>query len=119
MGRMPYEFYRSTLQAGSAPVVLYPSHGDRITFRDFVEKPNDADLESLVAQHPRTWLVLTYAETDTGTPDLRTVELSTLLRNTYPTVEKRDFPGIAILLFSKRNAGRDLLAPLSPQGAAY
>ncbi len=120
MGRMPYEFYRSTLQAGSAaPVVLYPSHGDRITFRDFVEKPNDAELESLIAQHSRTWLVLTYAETNTGSPDSRTVELSKLLRSAYSTVEQHDFAGIAILLFSKRNAGRDLLAPLSPQGSTY
>jgi hypothetical protein len=118
MGRMPYEFYRSTLRASAAPVVLYPSHGDRITFRDFVEKPNDAELENLVAQHPRIWLVLTYAETDTGSPDSRTIELSKLLRNTYSTVEQRDFPGIAILLYGKSNAGSEL-APLSPQGAAY
>ena len=48
MGRMPYEFYVSVLGApSSAPLVLYPHHGDRITFLDFVEKPNDAELAAL------------------------------------------------------------------------
>lgn len=101
MGRMPYEFYRSTLKnaSGAAPV-LYPSHGDRLTFLDFVEKPNDVAIERLLPQRPRAWLVLTYAETPSGLPDARTSELSKLLGNTYSTVERRDFPGIEILLYS-------------------
>jgi len=101
MGRMPYEFYHSTLANASGPaVVLYPSHGDRLTFLDFVEKPNDVAIERLLPQHPRAWLVLTYAETPSGLPDARASELSKLLGNTYSTVERRDFPGIEILLYS-------------------
>jgi mannosyltransferase len=102
MGRMPYEFY-FTLKPGSAgPVVLYPRHGDRITFLDFVEKPNNAELEGLLPQHPRTWLVLTYAKTQSGLPDERSIELTSLLERTYPTIEVHGFPGIEILLYSKR-----------------
>jgi mannosyltransferase len=120
MGRMSYEFYHSALEpASAAPVVLYPRHGDRLTFLDFVEKPNDAELERSLPQHPRAWLVLTYAETQSGLPDSRSVELSKLLGNFYRTVEQRDFPGIEILLYAKRNAGGEFVAPLSPEGLAY
>ena len=102
MGRMPYEFYHSLLLPASAfPVVLYPHHGDRLTFLDFVEKPNDADLARSLPDYPRAWLVLTYAETQSGLPDARSVELSNVLRNFYLKVERRDFPGIEILLYSK------------------
>jgi mannosyltransferase len=116
MGRMPYEFYRSVLgSTPAAPAVLYPHHGDRITFLDFVEKPHDAEIEGLLPQHPRAWLVLTYAETPAGLPDERSVELTRLLRNFYPTVEQFDFQGINILLYGKSESE----APLSSQGATY
>jgi mannosyltransferase len=103
MGRMPYEFYDSVLKpASAAPIVLYPSHGDRVTFLDFVEKPNDAELARSLPQHPRAWLVLTYAETQSGLPDARSIELTKLLGNFYLTVEQHEFPGIEILLYSKK-----------------
>jgi mannosyltransferase len=108
MGRMPFEFYRSVLDpAPTAAAVLYPHHGDHLTFLDFVEKPNHAELERLLPNYSRAWLVLTYAETQSGLPDSRSVELSKLLEKTYPTVERRDFPGIEILLYTKRNAGEE------------
>jgi mannosyltransferase len=119
MGRMPFEFYHSVLgPAPTGPAVLYPHHGDHLSFLDFVEKPNDAELERLLPNYPRAWLVLTYAETQSGLPDSRSVELSKLLEKAYPTVERRDFPEIEILLYTKRNAGEDA-ATLSPQGSAY
>ena len=112
MGRMPYEFYVSVLGSPSAaPFVLYPHHGDRITFLDFVEKPNDAELARLLPQYRRAWLVLTYAETRSGQPDARTIELSKILANVYPSVEQYDFTGIAIKLYN--------VAPLSPLAPTY
>lgn len=102
MGRMPYEFYVSVQgSTPSPPLVLYPSHGDRITFLDFVEKPNDAELQRLLPPHRRAWLVLTYAETPSGRPDARTIELSKILANVYPNVEQKDFPGIEVRLYRK------------------
>jgi len=102
MGRMPYEFYDSLLKpASAAPVILYPHHGDRLTFLDFVEKPDDVALERTLPRHPRAWLVLTYAETPSGLPDSRTIELSKLLDDSYPAAEQHDFAGIRILLYSK------------------
>jgi mannosyltransferase len=100
MGRMPYEFYSTLKPASAGPVVLYPHHGDRITFLDFVEKPNDAELARLLPQHSRAWLVLTYAKTQSGSADARSIELSSLLEKIYPNVEVNGFPGIEILLYS-------------------
>jgi len=101
MGRMPYDFYHSPAgPTSTGPIVLYPSHGDRLSFLDFVEKPNDVAIERLLPQHARAWLVLTYAETPSGLPDARTIELTKLLGNTYLTLEQHDFPGIEILLYS-------------------
>ena len=103
MGRMPYEFYVSVLSAPSSPpLVLYPRHGDRIIFLDFVEKPNDAELQRLIPQHKRAWLVLTYAETPSGQPDARTIELSKILGNVYPAVEQHNFNGIDIKTYSMK-----------------
>jgi mannosyltransferase len=103
MGRMPYEFYHSLSgPALVAPEVLYPHHGHRITFLDFVEKPDDQELERVLPQHSRAWVVLTYAKTQSGSPDARSIELTSLLENIYSTVEVNGFPGIEILLYSKR-----------------
>jgi mannosyltransferase len=115
MGRMPYEFYHSLEPTAAAPAVLYPHHGDRLMFLDFVEKPDDAQLESLLPQHSRVWLVLTYAETQSGEPDARSIELTKLLGKSYRLIEQRDFPRIDILLYSKS----DFAAQVSPQGSTY
>jgi mannosyltransferase len=120
MGRMSYEFYRSVLKpASAAPDVLYPYHGDRLTFLDFVEKPNDALLQQSLPQHPRAWLVLAYAETQLGLPDARSVELTQVLEKSYSAVEKRDFPGIEILLYTRSSARDTSGASLPPGGSPY
>lgn len=107
MGRMPYEFYHSLLEpTGAGPVVLYPHHADHITYRDFFEKPDDAQLERLLPQHRRVWLVLIYARTPLGQLDARATELSNLLANSYTMVGQKDFPAVQILLYSKENSGR-------------
>jgi len=120
MGRMPYEFYHSVLgDTSTAPIVLYPHHGDRVTFLDFVEKPDDAQLEGSIRGHPRAWLVLTYAETQSGLPDARSIELTKLLGKFYPVLVERDFPGIEILLYSTSDAEKQIARALPPQALAY
>jgi len=120
MGRMPYEFYLSVRAATSTPpIVLYPHHGDRVTFLDFVEKPDDVQLEHSIPEHPRAWLVLTYAETQLGLADARSIELTKLLGKFYPVVVERDFPGIEILLYSTGDAEKQIARALPPQGLAY
>ena len=101
MGRMPYEYYHSLLGiAPSDPVVLYPHHADRITFLDFVEKPDYSQLKRSLPQHQRVWLVLSQVEGSSG-PDAVASSLENLLRSDYAGAEQRNFPGLQVLLYSR------------------
>jgi uncharacterized membrane protein len=95
MGRLPYEYYRS-LQSPSAagPDVLYPYHGSRITFLDFVEKPDYARLRAAIPQHPRVWFVISSADKTASV-------LSSLISAAEPISERHDFGGIQVVLYSK------------------
>jgi hypothetical protein len=63
--------------------------------------------------------VLTYAETQSGLPDARSIELTKLLGKFYPVVAQREFQGIEILLFSTGDAEKQIATALPPQGLAY
>ena len=103
MGRMPYEYYHSLLgTAPSDPVVLYPHHADRITFLDFVEKPDYSQLERSLPQYQRVWLVLSQVESSSG-PDAVASSLESLLGSDSAGAEQRNFPGLHVLLYSKLN----------------
>lgn len=99
MGRMPYEYYRSLLSAAPPPVVLYPHHEERITFLDFVEKPDAAQLERAAPQYQRIWLVLSYAETPSGL-DPTTQAMEELILRSYPRVQQ-EFQHPDVLLYTR------------------
>ena len=104
MGRMPYEYYRSLLNPSSVgPAVIYPNHGDRITFLDFVGKPDYARLKHSISQHPRVWLVLSYVESPAGL-EPNASSMMALLRAGYPGYEEYHFIGVDVCLFSKPEA---------------
>jgi hypothetical protein len=99
MGRMPYEYYRSVLGIVSfTPVVLYPSHGEQIVFRDFVEKPAYDQIEHSLPQYRRVWLVLSHTEDRSG-PDETTIHLAGLVAAGHPDAEAHDFHGLAVALY--------------------
>ncbi len=104
MGRMPYEYYHSLQAAispaGSAasPVVLYPNHGDHITFLDFVEKPSYGQLAQAIPQYRRVWLVLSHAEGPSG-PDETSIALANLAATGHVEVELHDFTGLEVSLY--------------------
>jgi hypothetical protein len=103
MGRMPYEFYHSLRGASASdPAVLYPNHGDRISFLDFVEKPDYRNLASVVADHPRIWLVLSHASDPSGSDRTALSLIKTLDDDAYQEVSTRDFGGLEIDLYVHR-----------------
>jgi len=105
MGRMPYEYYRSLLNPGSAgPAVLYPNHGAQMTFLDFVGKPDYAQLKHSTSQYPRVWLVLSYVETPSGL-EPNASSMVALLRTEYPGYEEYHFIGVDVCLFAKPEPG--------------
>jgi hypothetical protein len=104
-GRMPYEYYRGLQTAPAAgPDVLYPHHGSQITFLDFVEKPNYAQLGPEIPQRQRVWLVF-YDATNPSGLDKTASALLTMISTAEPIAGHQDFGGIQVVLRSKPAAG--------------
>lgn len=85
MGRMPYEYYQGLAgKSAERPDILYPNHqAGRITFLDFVDKPDLAELERTLPRYERIWLVLSYAETPSGL-DANTQAIENAIRRSHP-----------------------------------
>jgi mannosyltransferase len=100
MGRMPYEYYLSLQNTISKnPTVLYPSHGDQIDFRDFVEKPSYDQLGQSLPKYQRVWLVLSHAG-PSGQDDT-SMTLERLIAATHHRVDPQDFSGLEVVLYSE------------------
>jgi 4-amino-4-deoxy-L-arabinose transferase-like glycosyltransferase len=100
MGRLSYEYYRSLQSPTFGPVVLYPYHGPKITYLDFVEKPDYARLGPAIPQYARVWFVISQASTPSGL-DKTASALSSLISATDPVVARSDFGGIQVVLYSR------------------
>ena len=97
MGRMPYEFYRWD---SSGPLVLAPRHGDKITFQDFLGRPDRALLESLPSHYRRVWVVLSHNQRGLGQgPDDTTAMIGDLLRRGYTREQTKPFTGVEVRLY--------------------
>jgi mannosyltransferase len=102
IGRMPYEYYRSVISGGAEPVVIYPAHGDNLTFRDFYAgRAPDSFLESVPGHYSRVWVVLTYNRVGSG-PDPTTRFLTDLFARLYGVPQQRTFPGIELVLYTHK-----------------
>jgi mannosyltransferase len=101
IGRMPYEYYRSLTPASAYPTVIYPEHGDHLTFKDFyAAHPSDQFLERAAEEHRRIWVVFTYNQLPTG-PDPTTRLVDWLFPKVYRTVETKTFPGVEVALYAR------------------
>jgi 4-amino-4-deoxy-L-arabinose transferase-like glycosyltransferase len=100
IARMPYEYYRGRIPAAAYPKVIYPEHGDRMTYRDFYAgRVSDNFLESVPGQYPRVWVALAYNETPSG-PDPTTRSITSVLGRAYGQMRQDRFPGIELRLYS-------------------
>ena len=99
MGRVSYDYYRS-LQNAQGPEVLYPYHGPRITFLDFVEKPDYLPIQRAIARHPRVWFVVSHASLTSGR-DRTESNLAAVIGAMNPLIEQRDFGGIQVVLYGR------------------
>lgn len=99
MGRMPYEYYRSTIPTVNSPTVVFPRSGDALSFRDFYTgHAKDAVLESLPSYYNRLWVVLVYTQTPGG-QDATTQFLTDLYARKYASLEREEFAGIELRLY--------------------
>jgi mannosyltransferase len=105
--RVPYEFFKSlrdkTSPSGIAagPEIIYPQHGDRLDCRDFSGKPTSEFVNSIPAHYARVWLVLMSNE-DHGHPDASTLMLNHVLDQSFPRIERAQFPQVEVRLYSRQ-----------------
>jgi mannosyltransferase len=108
--RVPYEFYRSvragentasasfTAQVG--PEILYPHYGAGLDYRDFRGKLSADFVRAKAPSHPRVWVVLMY--NGPKLPDPTNVLLSQVLPETFPKMQRWQFPQAEVRLYSKQ-----------------
>ena len=99
MGRVSYDYYRS-LEKTQGPEVLYPYHGPRITFLDFVEKPDYLQIQRAISQHPRVWFVVSHTSLTSGR-DRTESNLAGVIGGTQLVIDQRDFGGIQVVLYGR------------------
>lgn len=98
MGRMPYEYYLSLSKRPTTPTVLYPYHGPRMTFLDFVEKPDYVHISGELPQYRRLWVVISHAETPSGL-DHVAASLLSLAETSHRRAQPMEFKGIDVFLY--------------------
>ncbi|HEX4427006.1 MAG TPA: ADP-ribosylglycohydrolase family protein, partial [Terriglobales bacterium] len=82
-------------------IVLYPSHGGQIDFRDFVEKPSYDQLEHSLPKYERVWLVLSHAG-PSGQDDT-SMTLESLIAASHRGFNPRDFSGLEVFLYDENH----------------
>jgi len=101
IGRMPYEYYKSVTQHNAEAAVLYPQHGEKLTYRDFYAgRATDEFLNTIPALERRAWIVFTYNEVNSA-PDSTTSFITNLFAHEYKTVQSKKFDGIEVRLYSR------------------
>src|ERR1039458_6302724 len=104
--RVPYEFFKSiraNVRSGigvDGPEIIYPRHGDRLDYQDFTGKPSGELVQSASGHHSRVWVVLMSNGT-LGHPDATTVMLNQTLGESFPRVERVQFPQVEVRLYSR------------------
>jgi mannosyltransferase len=105
--RIPYEFVRSGAhKAGTqvserpGPVILFPSHGPQLDYRDFTGKPTAGFLRQVVPEYRRVWVML-MNNGPAGNPDPTTVMLNQTLPQFLPQVQRWQFFRVEVRLYSK------------------
>jgi hypothetical protein len=104
MARMPYEYYKSLdRDEASFPEVVYPNHGSKLTYLDFVEKPDYNHVAQELSQHSRVWLVVSHASNG-STMDVTASTLAKIAAQNRMLKHDQNFgAGLRILLFESES----------------
>ncbi len=103
--RVPYQFF-SSLRAGRpigsegfGPDILYPRHGTQLEYLDFKSKLSSDQLRSITTGRRRLWVMLMY--NGPKLPDPTAVVLKETLPQSYPRIQRWEFPKVELLLYSR------------------
>jgi len=97
--RMPYEFFLSLRDGESGPEILYPHYAASFDYRDFKGKLTGDFIRATAPSHPRVWVMLMY--NGPKLPDPTNVLLTQVLPESFPKVQRWQFPQVEVRLYSK------------------
>ena len=89
---------REGAQAG--PQILYPHYAATFDYRDFKGKLTPDFVRANAFSHPRVWVMLMY--NGPKLPDPTNVLLTQTLPESFPKVERWQFPQVEVRLYSKQ-----------------
>ena len=99
IGRMPYEYYRSLTESSAYPLVIYPEHGEQLTYKEFYAgRPPETFLQGVPLKYQRVWVVFTYNQLPDG-PDPTTRFITDTFGKSYQ-VQRKAYPGIEVRLYA-------------------
>jgi mannosyltransferase len=104
--RIPYEYFSSLPAANlkgnrtPGPEIIFPRHGDHLDYRDVTGKPTSEFLRSVPGQYARVWVVL-MSTGSPGHPDATTQMIDQILAESFPRIERMQFPQVEVRLQSK------------------
>ena len=98
-GRMTFEYYR-LLSGKTGPEVIYPSSGEKMTYRDFLVTPLAEVLQTPLPQPKRLWLFLNNHRAG-GHMDMGSEVLCAWYGTRYRLLSKRSVDGIDLLLYER------------------
>ena len=102
-GRMTFDYYRSLAgKPTTEPEVIYPSSGNRITYRDFLVSPLAEVLDDSRPQPRRVWLFLNQHRPG-GRMDKGSEFVCAWYGKHYTLVSKHSIDGIDVLLYGNRH----------------
>lgn len=106
--RIPYAFFVSLRgtkdsqhKAANEPEIIFPRHGDHLDYRDVTGNPTGEFLHSMTAKYPRIWVVL-MSNGGPGHPDATTLMLSQTFGESFPQIERLQFPQVEVRLYCHR-----------------
>jgi mannosyltransferase len=96
LGRQPFEYYASREHATSAPQVISPAHGSRLTYRDFEGDPEAKLAAKLRSAPPVLWVLLDRNEPK-GVVDEQTKFLMSVVERRYGDCKRKQFRGVTVM----------------------
>jgi len=102
-GRMTFDYYRSLAgKPTTEPEVIYPSSGNRITYRDFLVSPLAEVLQDSLPQPRRVWLFLNQHRPG-GRMDMGSEFVCAWYGTHYTLTKEQSIDGIDILLYDHQH----------------
>lgn len=98
--RVPYEFFLSlhAPQDAPTPEIAFPHYAPSLDYLDLKSKLTEDIVRTTTSNHPRVWVMLMY---NGPALDTQTAMLSQVLPESFPKLQRWQFPQVEVRLYSK------------------